>query len=222
MTFLGIANLEGDNIRRQYLSKILPPKLVPFTKDVSKPLEYLLGNNLNVRIGTIETSQKRQISTRQMAGGYRESHGRESIKIKQENKLLKIISGYILFASSFYSLYLLLLFLLNMADAENETHSGNLPILQPLPPTHFVNEKARSSQKQQQKPDLQTCINNTFQLFLDTLTSRLEDLTSKIVEKGISRATAKGKRRRKDRQSDDEILEALNRHHNQKVSLRSR
>ena len=27
-----------------------------------------------------------------------------------------------------------------MADAENETHSGDLPVLQPLPPTHFVND----------------------------------------------------------------------------------
>ena len=35
-----------------------------------------------------------------------------------------------------------------MADAENETHSGDLPVLQPLPPTHSVNEKACSSQKQ--------------------------------------------------------------------------
>ena len=34
-----------------------------------------------------------------------------------------------------------------MTDAENETHSGNLPALQPLPPTHFVNEKECSSQK---------------------------------------------------------------------------
>ena len=73
---------------------------------------------------------------------YRASHRRESIKTKQEKELLKIISGYILFATSFYSLYLLLLlFLLNMADTESETHSGDLPVLQPLPPTHFVNEK---------------------------------------------------------------------------------
>ena len=36
-----------------------------------------------------------------------------------------------------------------MADAENETHSGDLPVLQSLPPTHFVNEKVCSSQKQQ-------------------------------------------------------------------------
>ena len=28
-----------------------------------------------------------------------------------------------------------------MADAENKTHSGDLPVLQPLPPTYFVNEK---------------------------------------------------------------------------------
>ena len=58
LTFLGMANLEGDNIRRQYLSKILPPKLSPLTKDVSTPSEFLLGNNLNDRIGIIETSQK--------------------------------------------------------------------------------------------------------------------------------------------------------------------
>ena len=53
-----MANLEGDSIRRQYLSKILPPKLVPLTKDVPTPSEFLLGNNLNDRIGIIETSQK--------------------------------------------------------------------------------------------------------------------------------------------------------------------
>ena len=53
-----MTNLEGDNIRRQYLSEILPPKLVPLTKDAPTPSEFLLGNNLNDRIGTIETSQK--------------------------------------------------------------------------------------------------------------------------------------------------------------------
>ena len=58
LTFLGMANLEGDNIRRQYLSKVLPPKLTPLTKDVPTPSEFLLGNNLNDRIGIIETSQK--------------------------------------------------------------------------------------------------------------------------------------------------------------------
>ena len=28
-----------------------------------------------------------------------------------------------------------------MADTESETHLGDLPVLQPLLPTHFVNEK---------------------------------------------------------------------------------
>ena len=58
LTYLGIANLERDNIKRQGLSKILPPKLVPLTKDVPTPSELLLGNNLYDRIGSIETSQK--------------------------------------------------------------------------------------------------------------------------------------------------------------------
>ena len=52
----GMANLEGSNIRRQYLSKILPPKLASLTKDVPTPSEFLFGNNLNNRIGIIETS----------------------------------------------------------------------------------------------------------------------------------------------------------------------
>ena len=77
-----------------------------------------------------------------------------------------------------------------MANAENETHSGSLPVLQPLPPTHFVNEKVCSSPKQQEQTDLQTCLNNSSQLFSDTLTSKFEDLTSKIVEKGPSRSKA--------------------------------
>ena len=51
-------NLEWDNIRSQYLSKLSPSKLVPLTKDVPTLSEFLLGNNLNDRIGTIETSQK--------------------------------------------------------------------------------------------------------------------------------------------------------------------
>ena len=41
---------------------------------------------------------------------YRASHRKESIKTKQENKLLSIASGYILFTSSFDSFYLLLWF----------------------------------------------------------------------------------------------------------------
>ena len=90
-----------------------------------------------------------------------------------------------------------------MADAENETNSDDLPVLQPLPPIHFVNEKACSSQKQQEQPDLQTCLNNSFQLFADTLMSKFENLTNKIVEKSLSRTKTKGKRLRKSRQSDD-------------------
>ena len=43
-------NLEGDKIRRQNLSKILPSKLFPLTKDVPTPSEFLLGNTLNDRI----------------------------------------------------------------------------------------------------------------------------------------------------------------------------
>ena len=58
LTFLGKENLEGDNIRRQYLSKILPLNLVLLTKDVPTRSEFLFGNNLNDRIGTTETSQK--------------------------------------------------------------------------------------------------------------------------------------------------------------------
>ena len=59
-----------------------------------------------------------------------------------------------------------------------------------------------SSQKQQEQPRLQTCLNNSFQLFADILLSKYENLTSKIVEKNPSRA--KTKIFRKGRQSDDE------------------
>ena len=65
----------------------------------------------------------------------------EKASKQSKRKLLNIISACILFTASFYSLLLLLLFLLNMADTESETHLGDLPVLQPLPPTHFVNEK---------------------------------------------------------------------------------
>ena len=91
-----------------------------------------------------------------------------------------------------------------MADVENETHSSNVPVLQPLPPTLFVNEKVCSSQKQQQQPGLQTCLNNSFQLLADTFMSKFEDLTSKIAEKSPSTAKAKEKRLRRGGQSDDE------------------
>ena len=37
---------------------MLPTKLVPLNKDVPTPSEFLLGNNLNDKISTIETSQK--------------------------------------------------------------------------------------------------------------------------------------------------------------------
>ena len=49
-----------------------------------------------------------------------------------------------------------------MADAKNETHSGDKQILQPLPPKHFVNGKAFSIKNQQEQPDLQTRQNNSF------------------------------------------------------------
>ena len=58
LTSLEMANLKENNIRRQYLSKIFPTKLVSFTKDALILSEFLLGNNLNYRTGTIETSQK--------------------------------------------------------------------------------------------------------------------------------------------------------------------
>ena len=47
LTFLEMANLERGSIRRQYLAKILPPKLVSLTNDVPTPSEFLLGNSLN-------------------------------------------------------------------------------------------------------------------------------------------------------------------------------
>ena len=91
-----------------------------------------------------------------------------------------------------------------MAGRENETHSGDLLVLQPLPPTYFVSEKACSRQKQQEQPDLQICLNNSFQLFAVTLMSKFENLTGTIVEKSSSRIKAKRKILRKGRQYDDE------------------
>ena len=38
-----------------------------------------------------------------------------------------------------------------MVDAENAIPSGDLPVLQPLPQTHFFNEKVCSSRKQQEQ-----------------------------------------------------------------------
>ena len=71
---------------------------------------------------------------------------------------------------------------------------------------HILSKKRSSQKQQQQQPDLQTCLNNSFQLFADTLMSKVDDITSKIAEKSPSRAKAKaqGNRLRKGRQSDDE------------------
>ena len=90
-----------------------------------------------------------------------------------------------------------------MADEENEIHSGILPVLQPLPATHFVNEKACSSQKQQEQTDLQSCLNYSFQPFANTLMSKFENLTNKIVEKSLSRAKTNRKRLREVKQPDN-------------------
>ena len=90
-----------------------------------------------------------------------------------------------------------------MVHAKNETHLGNLSVLQPLPPIHFVNEKACSSQKQEEQPNLQTCLNYSFQLFEDKFMSKFQNVTSKIVEKSPSRAKAKGKMFTKGGQSGD-------------------
>ena len=57
---------------------------------------------------------------------------------------------------------------------KKKNHLGDFPVLQPLPAIHFANEKTSSSH-----PDLQTCLNNTFQLLADTLMSKFEDLTKK-------------------------------------------
>ena len=54
----------------------------------------------------------------------------------------------------------------------------------------------------QQQPDLQTCLNNSFELFADTV--KFEDLISNIAEKSPSGAKGKGKRLKKGRQSDDD------------------
>ena len=99
---------------------------------------------------------------------------------------------------------------MNMPDVENETHSAELPVLQPHPPTHFVNKKACSSQKQQEKPDLKTCLNNSFQLFVDTLLRR------KVLPEPILKGRGLGK-------IGNLMMRAqpLNRHQIQKKSLRN-
>ena len=106
-----------------------------------------------------------------------------------------------------------------MADTENEIHSDNLPVLQLLSPTHFVNEKVCSSQKQQEQPRLQTCLNNSFQLFADMLLSKYENLTSKIVK-----IILPGPRRRDLGKVNNLMMreQTLNRHQIHKVSLMNR
>ena len=64
---------------------------------------------------------------------------------------------------------------------------------------HFL---ASSSQKQQQQPDLQTGLNNSYQLFSYTIMFKFEDLTNKIAEKSPSKAMATGKTLRKGRPFD--------------------
>ena len=90
-----------------------------------------------------------------------------------------------------------------MADAENKTHSSNLPVFQPLPSTHIVNVKACFSQKQQKQPDLQTCLNNSFKLFSGYTYVQVWEISSKIVEKSPARSKGKGKTLRRCTQSDD-------------------
>ena len=51
-------NMEWNKIRRQSLFKVLPPKLLPVTKNFPTPSEFLLRNNLSDRIDNIEMSQK--------------------------------------------------------------------------------------------------------------------------------------------------------------------
>ena len=82
-----MANLEGNNIRRQYISKSLPPKLAPLTKDVPTPSKFLLSNNLNDRISTIETSQK-MLQTYSKAPYYKNSKNlqRFSKNLGDQNK----------------------------------------------------------------------------------------------------------------------------------------
>ena len=97
----------------------------------------------------------------------------------------------------------------------------DLPVLQQIPLTQFVNEKVCSSQKQEEQHDLQTCLNNSFQLFTVTLMSKFENLTNKVAEKVIHEPRLNGRGLGK---VDNLMMgeQALNRHQIQKVNLRSR
>ena len=97
----------------------------------------------------------------------------------------------------------------------------DLPVLQQIPLTQFVNEKVCSSQKQEEQHDLQTCLNNSFQLFTATLMSKFENLTNKVAEKVIHEPRLNGRGLGK---VDNLMMgeQALNRHQIQKVNLKSR
>ena len=58
LVFQAMANMEKDNVRRKNLSNILPSKLLPLTKYVPTPSEYLLNNYLNERLEKTKTSQQ--------------------------------------------------------------------------------------------------------------------------------------------------------------------
>ena len=52
----------------QYLSKLLPPKILPLTKDVLTPSKYLLGNNLNDRLNSMNQFPKQKAAGNQNKG----------------------------------------------------------------------------------------------------------------------------------------------------------
>ena len=55
LVILGMANMEKNNIRGQY---ILPPKILSLTKDMPTPSEYLLCDDLNLKLDSLKTSQQ--------------------------------------------------------------------------------------------------------------------------------------------------------------------
>ena len=85
-----MTNMEGVKIKRQFVSKILPPKLFLLTEDIPTPLEYFLGNNLNDRIGNIEKIHK-MLQT--CSPYYKNLKKHEKIYKKQsDQKLQKILN----------------------------------------------------------------------------------------------------------------------------------
>ena len=78
-----------------------------------------------------------------------------------------------------------------------------------------------SSQKQEEQQDLQTCLNNSFQLFTATLISKFENLTNKVVEKVLHEPRLNGRGLGKV----DKLMmgeQALNRRQIQTMNLESR